>query len=583
MSYPSQRSSRLLRTATWVGAATAVIAIGLLAIRPWEASGSAPLVSGGAFYRVVKMDVELKVVRDGDLQAINNIELVSEVEGSNTIQFIVKEGAVVKKGDTLVQLDSSSIRQRIEDTTLELQKAEADVTTSRELLEIQKSQNATNGEAAEVQLAVARLDLKQYAEGTYPQSLKTVSNKVEMARIDLANKESDFEQVKKLAAKGYLTATDVKTREIDLIRARNTLEEAENEMRVLVEFKNERDLTQYRSALAQAEQRAVRVYRENTANLAQREADLGAKEQALAFKKRQLERFKTQYEACTIIAPTDGMVVYATSGDRNAQQAIQEGSQVRERQAILRLPDTTAMKAVIRVPEAQVGRLREGLKANITVSNYKQPIVATLAKISPLADNSQRWWNPDVREFPVDLHLDSTPPNFRPGMGAVAEVVVARHEGVLAIPLTTLYTQGRQSFVFVRNGDDVKAREVKLGDVNDTHAVVLDGLAEGDEVRVLQAGEGRTILDAAVKAGEIKIAPPATRPSFDRGSGGNGQAGGIQGGSGPGANGGERRRGGNGGGPGGNGQGGGSGGGANAPGTATPVQPANAPSATVGR
>jgi multidrug efflux pump subunit AcrA (membrane-fusion protein) len=509
----TQARSTVLRRTAWLAGASTLVALALVTVRPWQAQGKSPIAAGGAFHTVVPMDIELKVVRDGDLQAVNNIELVSQVEGSATIQFIVKEGAAVKKGDTLVQLDSAAIRQRIEDTTLELQKAEADVTTSRELLEIQKSQNATNAEAAEVQLAVARLDLKQYAEGTYPQAVKTVENKLEMAKIDLLNKQADFEQVKKLAAKGYLTATDVKTREIDLIRARNTLGETENELRVLTEFKNERDLTQFRSALAQAEQRAVRVYRENTANLAQRQADLGAKTQALAFKERQLERLKEQFTACTIIAPTDGMVVYATSGDRNAQQAIQEGSQVRERQAILRLPDTSSMKAVIRVPEAQVGRLREGLKANITVANYKQPLSATLAKISPLADNSQRWWNPDVREFPVDLYLDETPPNFRPGMGAVSEIIIARHEGVLAVPLTTLYTVGRQSFVFIRDGNDLKPAEVKLGDVNETHAILLEGVRQGDEVRILQAGEGRAILDAAVQAGEVKLAPPATRPS----------------------------------------------------------------------
>jgi multidrug efflux pump subunit AcrA (membrane-fusion protein) len=54
---------------------------------------------------------------------------------------IVKEGASVNAGDVLVQLDSSAIRQKIEDTTLELQRAESDVATARNAVEITRSQN----------------------------------------------------------------------------------------------------------------------------------------------------------------------------------------------------------------------------------------------------------------------------------------------------------------------------------------------------------------------------------------------------------------------------------------------------------
>src|SRR5438132_1125875 len=86
-------------------------------------------------------ELQVKVHKDGELQAVNNIEIMSLVEGLNTIVQIVKEGQYVSQGDTLVTLDSSMIRQKIDDTSLELQRAASDVAAARNVLEIQKSQN----------------------------------------------------------------------------------------------------------------------------------------------------------------------------------------------------------------------------------------------------------------------------------------------------------------------------------------------------------------------------------------------------------------------------------------------------------
>src|SRR3954466_10879375 len=119
----------------------------------WTFSGtrvsSAP-VAASMIYRVTPIDMDVKIIKDGELQAINNLDISCEVEGQSTILTLVPEGSVAKKGDVLMTLDSSLIKQKIEDTTLELQKAEADLTTAREMKDIQESQNSANLEAAQV-------------------------------------------------------------------------------------------------------------------------------------------------------------------------------------------------------------------------------------------------------------------------------------------------------------------------------------------------------------------------------------------------------------------------------------------------
>src|SRR5258705_4820154 len=170
------------------------------------------------------------------------------------------------------------------------------------------------------------------------------------------------------------------------------------------------------------------------------------------------------------------------------------------------------MKAVIRVQEGQVSKLRvddnNPMRATVNVVGFKKPIGASVSKISVLADSSQRWGNPDLREYPVELILDETPANCKPGLGSQVEVLLERRPKVIAIPLTAIYTQGNQSFVFVRTPTgDAKAVEVKVGATNETHAEIISGLMLGDDVLLLQPGQGRMLLE---KAG-IKVAP-TTRP-----------------------------------------------------------------------
>jgi len=74
------------------------------------------------------------------------------------------------------------------------------------------------------------------------------------------------------------------------------------------------------------------------------------------------------------------------------------------------------------------------------------------------------------------------------------------------VPLATVYAAGDDNYVFVQSGDGPKPVKVSIGGVNDTHAQIKQGLSVGDRVLILQAGQGRELLE---KAG-IKIIPKKT-------------------------------------------------------------------------
>jgi len=371
--------------------AAAVVAVGAIAIF-WGAtkvSNKENAASGdfGKFYTVTPVDLDIKVRKDGELQAVNNTDVLCQVEGRSTIVYLVKEGEAVKKGDLLIELDSSTLRQSLETATLEVKQAESDLKNSREMLAIQENQNQADLEAAQVALDLAKLALKQYEDGTYPQDLSDAQTLVKMTEITVRNKEEDLEQTRSLFAKGFVTAADVKQAELSVTTVHNDLRKAQTALMVLTTFKHQTETATARSALSQAEQKLARVKRMNASMLAKSQADVETKEMAVTTKSKNLNKLQKQLEYCKIFAPTDGMVVYGRDDD---EFRMVEGAQVRERQRLIRLPDTSQMKALVKINESQVPRLKLGQRALVRVVGTPDPVGATITKISPMAATPSR-------------------------------------------------------------------------------------------------------------------------------------------------------------------------------------------------
>lgn len=504
----------------WVAPA-AVVAVALIAWAGWsyfskKSEGDIP--GGAKFHTVVPTELKVQVFKEGELQAVNNIDIPCLVEGGSTIVSIVKEGAQVKKGDTLVVLDSAAINERIETTTLDVRRAESDVTTSNELLQIQESQNSANLEAANVELELAKLALEQYLHGTFPQELANAETALKMAKITVANQESDLGDARELFDKKFVTGGDVKKLELALTTVTNTLRQAETTLEVLTKYAHPMALATNKSAVAQAELKLARTQKENASNLSKAKADVAAKEEALAILKKREKRLGDQLANCTILAPADGLVIYnAASSDRYSNSGIiQEGSPVRERQVLLRLPDTTAMKAIVKINETQVARLSKGQPATVRINGVLEPVAARVDKISPVSESGSRWFS-DVREYPVEMVLDWTPNDLKPGIGVQTEILIDRVADALSVPLTALYTEGADSFVFVRSGDEVKPTKVTVAQASETQVRVTSGLTSGAEVMLLQPGQGRSLLEKhGITPTPVTQTVAKARPEGDR-------------------------------------------------------------------
>jgi multidrug efflux pump subunit AcrA (membrane-fusion protein) len=171
------------------------------------------------------------------------------------------------------------------------------------------------------------------------------------------------------------------------------------------------------------------------------------------------------------------------------------------------LSDLSTMKLLVPLSESEIGNVKDGQIATVTVEALSGAKLA--AHVSEIALTSTS--NSGVVSYDVTFQLDQMEAGLKTGMSATAEVIVKQAEGI-NVPTSAV---SADSVTVERGGQQVRQR-------------VVTGLA----------GNTSTIILSGLKAGETVVLPAATTTSSSTGGltsrlgsrlGGTGGAGGLAG------------------------------------------------------
>ena len=145
---------------------------------------------------------------------------------------------------------------------------------------------------------------------------------------------------------------------------------------------------------------------------------------------------------------------------------------------MLLMPDLTQMQVKIGIDESIVKRVKPGQAARVTLPDKTlDGEVFSVASVTGPAG----WWNGNAVKYDTIIKLPSGE-RLMPGMSAEVEVIVARHEDVLTIPVAAVVETAEGNSCWVKTAKGAKRRSLKLGDTNNVFTVVQAGLKAGDEV-----------------------------------------------------------------------------------------------------
>lgn len=535
----SRRPGQALR---WLVVAGAVVALVAFAAFTWGDLSGGPDLEELVLTPVERQDVDIVITERGTLEAGASEDLICEVESrspgspATTIKWIIPEGTFVKKGDLVCELDSAALEDQIRAQRIKVEQAKAALTAAEAELDIVRSQNESDIKAAERTVQLAEIDLKKYLEGDYPKERRRIEGDILIAREELRRAEERLQYTERLYRKGFVSATDVEADRLAVMRAKNTLETAEEELRVLEEYTKPRTVTELQGALEEAKRALERVKTQARAKEAQAQDALLAQKATYETELATLKNLEYQLSKCKLYAPCDGMVVYANERSRwRTEVMIEEGASVREGQKIIQIPLMDSLQVNVKVHEAKVTYVKPGQRAIVRVESRPDlALRGTVKSVATMAD-AQSWFSTGVQVFTVIVALDDPPEGLKPGMTANVQILADRVEDVLAVPVHAVMEVNGHYFCFVKRGNTTEPVEVQLGPSNDKLVVIESGLQEGDLVvnnvlavadnetlrRLREQTKGSTVAERDKKlfAEEARRAPVAKGPAPQAGPG----------------------------------------------------------------
>ena len=398
-------------------------------------------------HEVVESDFAAFVTETGDVVSASNEEVRCEIESRNgagtQIIWIIEEGTNVEKGEELIHFDSAALENEFT--------AQQIIVANDKALLTQAESNLDN----------AKRTLTEYKEGLYQQEVNVLEGDVFVAQEEYKRYEAMFKHSKQLAQAGFITQLQLEGDSFRLEKAGRDVDAAKLKLDVYSKFTRDKMIGQLEAEIAKSE---------------------AAKEAAtytytLSTQKQQ--EIEDQIKACIVTAPTAGQVVYANDERRGV--VIEEGTTIRHRQIVIRLPDINNMEIHVRVNESHVNRVTAKQLARIELDSDPDNIL--LGEVTEVAAYPfpLRWHGAPL-EYHTEVKITQASPGIRPGMRGKVRIYFEEKASVIQVPLAAIIEHEEQFFCLIREKSDWIPREVFVGSNNNSQVIVTGGLTPGDQV-----------------------------------------------------------------------------------------------------
>lgn len=212
-------------------------------------------------------------------------------------------------------------------------------------------------------------------------------------------------------------------------------------------------------------------------------SDIGDARPAIDGARRRLENMGIPADAIAAIektrdvpraidwyAPREGIVL---------ERGAVEGMRATAGEALFRLADVSIVWALVDVAERDIGAIKPGDRAAITVRGMPgRMFEGRIDLILPQV-------NMATRTTRVRIELANPDGALMPNMFADAEIATGSDKPVLAVPDSAVIDSGRRRIVILDRGEGrFEPREVKTGIRGDGYVEIREGLSENDQIVV---------------------------------------------------------------------------------------------------
>ncbi|MCH1941294.1 efflux RND transporter periplasmic adaptor subunit [Holdemania massiliensis] len=496
----------------------------------------------------------------GNVQAADEVQVISKVSAQIT-SLSTEKGAVVRKGDVLVQLDASAVLNNIAlkeaalgnsqtSNTFSISDAQRNYDNYKQALD--RGLNSTlNSAAAQKDTAYNALESAKTAYDTakanFDQGLDSTASALYIARdIALAERDSAQQGLNAAAentasAQAALnTATDqvqaIQT-QIDAAKAEDPIVDVttlEGQLSAATQAQTQAQSTLDAAQAAQNEAQTALTQAQNNLDLAQAQLDQ-ARSAVLQPLQKQIDSAQSAYDtACTSYDTADLQVhqqldTYAANLEKAKATANTKTSQLELQNLRDSLSDYTIVApcdGTVTALNAAEGEMAASGKAMATLSNlnameisikvdeysvmntgigssvtvYVDSIDQTYeGTLSWVAESATITNGVSYYEATVSFTADE---QVKSGMSVEVRLTNVDQKNVIAVPVEALnYHEDNTAYVLIANGRKAPLqKEVQVGAADGSYVEILEGLSEGDLI-VYSAARGELMIGPGMIGG----------------------------------------------------------------------------------
>jgi HlyD family secretion protein len=430
---------------------------------------------------------KVEVTFDGVYEAAKATEMILEPEvwSSLKVEEVIDEGQRVRKGDTLLKLETDDLDDAIRDqefalrlSGLALQQAKVELATLEKSVPLDL-------EAARRAQRIAEEELEYFRNIREEQQKTAAAESLKSAEYSLEYSQEELDQLEQMYKADDLTE---QTEEIILKRAQRSVERsqyfldiARNSYTRTMDFTIPRE----RQQVEEADVRARLSLRKSEATLPASldKARTELEKTAVAHQRleEKLQQHKADRELMVVKAPVEGIVYYGqaergvwTTAATLRKQLRPAGS-VSANTVLMTIVADEPTVVRVDVPEKDYRHFSEGVPAVVKPTAFPDTTYkGTCGPLSPAAVK------PGTFDGEVRFEIDDGEPKPLAGMTCKVTITPYQSDSAIAVPESAVFGEAGERHVYIEDGGEAKKQAVTTGESSGGKIEIKDGLNEGD-------------------------------------------------------------------------------------------------------
>ena len=411
---------------------------------------------------VVKDNLTIKITASGKVEPIKSVN-VSPKNPGRLVKLLVEQGDQVNIGETLAVMENLEVKAQKSQAKAELTRAQAQLSS-------EKIEMLGDIKQSEARLSQAKARLAQ-AKARIPQDISQTQAQIQSAQSQLKLSQERVKRNKYLLKQGAISQDAYDEVVAGVENAEAALLELQQRLTQL-ETTRHPEIEQLEFAIAESE--LVLQQQKNTY-----QDEMAALEAQIQVNQANLEKINVQYSDTIVTAPFAGIVTqrYAVEGSFVTPATSASTSASASATSILALAQ--GLEIVAKVPEVDIGQLRQGQKVEIVADAYPgNTFEGRVKRIAPEAiieDN--------VTSFEVRITLLTGQDKLRSKMNVDVTFLGEELTDSLVVPTVAIVTQQGQIGVMVLNKDnEPEFKSVKIGLTLQDKTQIIEGITSDDQV-----------------------------------------------------------------------------------------------------